>query len=107
MFIIVEGNIMIQKLVKYYIEEDSQTAIKTRKLHDIIEITDGELVGEDNLWFERPNSYSAKVISNTAQLLKIDILLFKKFFSKLVPLMDEFFRIRSKFIKKRCNAHKF
>jgi hypothetical protein len=34
-----------------------------------IDKADGEIVGEDPLWFSRPNNYSVKVVSNMVKAL--------------------------------------
>lgn len=50
-----------------------------------MEIQDKDIIGEDGFFYSRPNSYTVKVISSQAQVMRIKSEIFSKRFPKVIP----------------------
>lgn len=77
-----------------------------RKRQNIMEISDGEIIGEDALVYERNQSYSVQVKSFNCRLYKIEAQEFSKVFSRMIPVLTDLFNQRFSFMNIRMNANR-
>lgn len=73
---------MILKKIHYEDERDSKTLISNEK---IMEVQIGDIIGEDMLWYNRSNQYSARVSSLTLNVLCINNNDFQEILGKIIP----------------------
>ena len=55
---LVEGRVNIVRIIEFLDENENLK----KKEEIMMEIAPGEIIGEDFIWFNRPPSYSAKVL---------------------------------------------
>lgn len=83
------------------LEFQNQYNKKEVKIQRIMETKSGNIIGEDSLWFHRPCSYTAKVISSTAEIYFTSLKEFTKIFGKVINPLLPYLQTRHKFIEDR------
>lgn len=101
--LIVEGAVMVSKRIAYH---DENGLLRSR-MEDIMELHEGDVVGEDKVWYDRSSYYTARVSSKEAMFFQIDNMDFEFFFSKMVALQKPIFDARLEFIEQRCKILRF
>lgn len=87
-----------------YFNENDKIQIKEQLIMDISE---SEVIGEDYIWFNRENQYTAKVTNGEVRTLIVDNSSFLSHFGKVKEIQLRQFKIRSKFIDERYKKLRF
>jgi len=80
MFLIDVGKVKILKNLTFI----DQNEEKVTKEELIMELGTSQVVGEDPLYFDRPNTYSAAASTNNTKVFQIKYEDFQKFYGKLL-----------------------
>lgn len=102
LFIVHAGTIQILKTISY--KNIHGEPLKSEEV--VMEINEGDVVGEDRLWHQRDATYSAKVVSQNIELYEAKNTVFAQIFGKAIPLAKTFFDQREEFIASQCEKLK-
>jgi CRP-like cAMP-binding protein len=78
--LIISGKVGVSKLIHF---EDSKY-IERSNDEQLIEMHPIDLIGEDKLWFKRPNQYTAKAISGIVETYYISNSEFRKSYERIM-----------------------
>lgn len=81
---------LITKVMPYLNQND----MVDYKRQAVMEISKGDIIGEDTLIYRRKQTYSAKVLSINCQLYRVDAHVYARNFTRMIPVLSKLFNER-------------